>query len=119
MGNLSLSALLARLKHFSCHGALVCRASGSRCGDVFKNNDSVIVTQRIFLRHFNIHWKDSVLSHNTELLWVRKFGETSSAAKKKNLQEESIHLELLTTSNKCVRLLSEVLSDQQAEMPLH
>ena len=34
MGNLSLSALLARLK--ACHGALVCRASGFCCGDVFK-----------------------------------------------------------------------------------
>jgi hypothetical protein len=29
--------VLARLlKHFSCHGALVCRASGFPCGDVFK-----------------------------------------------------------------------------------
>jgi len=34
--NLSLSALLAKTKHFSCHGALVCRASGFCCGDIFQ-----------------------------------------------------------------------------------
>ena len=36
VGHLSLSALLARLKHFSCHGALDCRASGFCCGDLFQ-----------------------------------------------------------------------------------
>ena len=74
----------------------------------FKNNDSV-VTQLIFRRHFNIHWNDSVHSRNTVLLWVRNFRETAFAAKKENVQEESLHLELLRTSNDCVRLLSEVL----------
>ena len=49
----------------------------------FKNNDSVVMTQRIFHRHFNIHWNDSVPSHNTVLLWVRNFRETAFAAKRK------------------------------------
>jgi len=66
------------------------------------------VTQRIFRRHFNIHRNDSVPSHNSVLLWVRNFRETASVAKE-NVQEESLHLELLRTSNDYVRLLSEVL----------
>jgi len=49
----------------------------------FKNKDSVVVTQRIFRRHFNIHRNDSVPSHNTVLLWVRNFRETASAVKRK------------------------------------
>jgi len=36
VGNLSLSALLARLTAFSCHGAQVCRASGFCCGNVLQ-----------------------------------------------------------------------------------
>ena len=36
VGNLSLSALLAGSKHFSCYGALVCRALGFCCEDVFQ-----------------------------------------------------------------------------------
>jgi len=84
----------------------------------FKNNDSVVLTQRIFRRHFNIHRNGSVPSHNTVLLWVRNFRETASV-QKENLQKDSLHLELLRTSNKCVRILSKILSDQQAEMPVH
>jgi hypothetical protein len=38
---------------------------------------------------------------------------------KENVQEESLHLELLRTLNNCVMLLSEILGDQQAEMPSH
>jgi len=77
-----------------------------------------IVTQQIFHRHFNIHQNDSVPSRNTVLLWVRNFRETACAAKRK-IQAQSLHLELLRTSNQCVRLLSGVLGDQPAEMPLH
>jgi hypothetical protein len=51
--------------------------------NIFKNNDSVIVTHRIFRRHFNIHQNDSVPSCNTVLLWVRNFIEISSVAKRK------------------------------------
>ena len=49
----------------------------------FQNNDSVVVTQRIFRRYFNIHRNDSVSSRNTVLLWKRNFRETASAAKRK------------------------------------
>jgi hypothetical protein len=49
----------------------------------FKNNDSVIVTQLTFRRHFNIHQNDSVPSCNSVLLRVRNFRETASAAKRK------------------------------------
>jgi transposase-like protein len=74
--------------------------------------------QRIFRRHFNIHRNDSVASRNTVLLWVRNFRERQLLQRKGNLAEENLQLELLRTSNECVRLLSEVLSDQQAEMQL-
>ena len=50
---------------------------------IFKNDDSVIVTQRIFRRHFNIHRNDSVPNCHTVLLWVRNFRETVSATKRK------------------------------------
>ena len=50
---------------------------------IIKNNDSVVLTRRIFRRHFNINRNDSVHSHNTVLLWVRKFRETASVAKSK------------------------------------
>jgi hypothetical protein len=49
----------------------------------FKNNDSVILTQSIFRRHFNIHRNDSVPSRNILLSWVRNFRETASAANRK------------------------------------
>jgi len=49
----------------------------------FKNNDSVVVTQRIFHWHFNIYRNDSVPSRNTVLLWVRNLRETASATKRK------------------------------------
>jgi hypothetical protein len=83
-----------------------------------KNSDSVVVTERIFRQHFNIHRNDNVPSRNTVLFWLRSFRETACAAKGKP-QEEIIHLELLRTSNECVRLFSEIFGDQQAEMPLH
>ena len=48
----------------------------------FKNNESVIVTQRAFRRHFSVHRNDSVPSRNTILLWVANFREMASALKK-------------------------------------
>jgi hypothetical protein len=45
-----------------------------------------------------------------------KLKRNSVCHKKENLPEESLHLELLRISNECVRFLSEVLGDQQAEM---
>jgi transposase-like protein len=82
-----------------------------------KNNNSVILPQWIFCQPFNIHWNDSVPSRNTILLWVRNFRETAST-EEENLQEESLHLELLRTLSECIRLLSEILGDEQVEMPL-
>ena len=46
-------------------------------------NDSVVVTQRTFRWHLNIHQNDSVPSRNTVLLWVRNLSKTGSAAKKR------------------------------------
>jgi len=48
-----------------------------------------------------------------------KLQRNSVCHKKENHLEKSLHLELLRTSNECVRFLSEVLGDQQAEMSLH
>jgi len=73
------------------------------------------MTQRTFLWHFNIHQNYSV----PRLQYWAVVGEKQRLPQKENLQEESLHLELLRTSNKCVRLLSEVLGDQQAELTLH
>jgi transposase len=56
---------------------------GAFAVETYFKNDSVVVTQRIFRRHFNIYRNDSVPSRNTVLLWVRNFRETASAAKRK------------------------------------
>jgi hypothetical protein len=50
---------------------------------ISKNNDSVVMTQRIFRRHFDINPNDSAASLITLLLWMRYVGETASAAKTK------------------------------------
>jgi hypothetical protein len=50
---------------------------------IFKKNDSVVVTQWIFRRHFNIHWNDSVPNCHTVLLWVTNFRGTVSATNRK------------------------------------
>jgi len=47
-----------------------------------------------------------------------KLKRNSVCHKKENIPEESLHLELLRTSNGGVRFLSEILGDQQAEMPM-
>jgi len=48
VGKLSLSVLLAKL-NFSCHGELVCRASGFCCGDVFKKQRFCLDSEDISL----------------------------------------------------------------------
>ena len=62
---------------------MVSWASCFRSWDFFKNNDSVIVTQRAFRRHFNINRNDSVPSRNTILLWIKNIRETACAVKKR------------------------------------
>ena len=60
-------------KHFICHGALVGRATGFRCVDVFQKQRFCRCTRRIFRRHCNIHRNDTVPSRNTVMLWVGNF----------------------------------------------
>jgi hypothetical protein len=48
-----------------------------------------------------------------------KLKKISVCRKKENLPEGNLHLELLRTSKECVRFLSEILGDQQADMSLH
>jgi hypothetical protein len=50
----------------------------------FRNNDSVVMTQSIFRRQFNVNPNDSPASLITLLLWMRDVGETTSAAKTKH-----------------------------------
>jgi hypothetical protein len=65
-----------------------------------KNNNSVVVTQWIFCRNFNIHQNGSIPSPNTVLLWVRNFKEIVSATKRKPPERV---LSLRTPENiKCV-----------------
>ena len=84
----------------------------------FQNNDSVVLTERIFRRHFNILRNDSVPSHNTLLLWARNLRETASAAKRK-LPGREPSLRTPENIGRVRQGLSEVLGDQQTEMPMH
>ena len=83
-----------------------------------KNNDSVFLTERIFRQHFNILRNDSVPSRSTLLLWVRNFRETASAAKRK-LPGREPSLRTPENIGRVRQGLSEVLGDQQTEMPMH
>ena len=47
-----------------------------------KSGDSVITTQRLFRREFNVPRHGSVPSPNTIKLWIRNLGETASVQKK-------------------------------------
>jgi hypothetical protein len=55
----------------------------------FKNNNSAVVTLRIFFGHYNI-----IASCNNLLLWVTKKCQTNITCHQKNLQEDSLLLEL-------------------------
>jgi len=48
---------LVKLSSIS-HGVLVSRASGFAVETIFKNNDFLVLTQRVFRQHFNIHRND-------------------------------------------------------------
>ncbi|PSN52143.1 hypothetical protein C0J52_06461 [Blattella germanica] len=50
---------------------------------MLKNNESLVATQRAFRQHFNIHRNDSVPARNTIKLWIKNFGQTACATKKK------------------------------------
>jgi len=49
----------------------------------FKNNESVIATQRAFRTHFRIRPNDDVPTRKTILQWVAKFGQTGSTLNRK------------------------------------
>jgi hypothetical protein len=76
-------------------------------------NDSVVVTQRTFRWHLNIHQNDSVPSRNTVLLWMRNFSKTGSAAKKRKSPGREPSLRTPRTSNDRVKPLSEALRLQE------
>jgi len=119
MGYLSFSALLARFKAFQMPLSTGLQSTGLL---LWIRISKTMILSLWASRHFI---STSIFIGTTVSLvaipyccgW-ENFRETASA-QKENLQEESLHLELLRTSNECIRLLSEVLSDQQAEMPLH
>ena len=48
----------------------------------FKSGESIIKTQRLFRREFNVPRHDAVPSSNTIKLWIRNLRETASAPKK-------------------------------------
>jgi len=50
---------------------------------IFKNNDSAIVTQRVFRRHFDIGRNGKVPTRQTILNWVTQFRTTASTVNKK------------------------------------
>lgn len=49
----------------------------------FKNNNSIVSTQRLFHRHFNLNRRDPVPTRVTIRKWVQKFRNTASAAREK------------------------------------
>ena len=49
---------------------------------MFKNNESVVATQRVFRQHFNIHRNNSVPARNTIKLWITNFRQTACAPNK-------------------------------------
>jgi hypothetical protein len=53
----------------------------------FKNRDSVIKTQRIFPKHFNISRHGKVPCRNTIQLWVENFRTSTSALKKETTRQ--------------------------------
>jgi hypothetical protein len=84
LGSFFFCVFLVGSKHFSCHWELVWRAWGSAVAAYLINNDSVVLTQWIFLRHLSINRKNIVPSRNSVPLWVRNFRERASESKRKH-----------------------------------
>ena len=75
---------------FSCHRAVEPSIPSVRRGDVFKNGESVIVTQRKFRLHFNVPRHGRMPSRNTILLWVHNVRTTASATKKHGVSKRTV-----------------------------
>ena len=80
----------ARLCSVSCNGAVEPSTLSVRCGDVFKNGESVIVTERKFRLHFNVPRYGRIPSRNTILLWVHYVRTTASATKKHGVSKRTV-----------------------------
>jgi hypothetical protein len=119
VGNLSLSVLLARLKEFQ----LPWSAGLSSIGLLLWRCISKTTILWLWLSGYFVG--TSIFIGTTVSLDAILYScgwetaEKQRLLQKEILQGESLLLELLRTWNDCVRLLSEVLNDQQAEMPLH
>jgi hypothetical protein len=84
-----LNVFLMGFKHFSCNWKLVWRASGSDVENYLINNDSLVLTQRIILRPFNINRKNIVPSRNYVRVWVTTFREKRLPPKKNSPGREA------------------------------
>jgi len=78
-----------RFCSFSCHGAVEPSTPNVRRGDVFKNGESVIVTQRKFRLHFNVLRHERIPSRKT-ILWVHNVRTTASATKKQGVSKGTV-----------------------------
>jgi len=109
VGNLSLSALLARLKAFQLPRSAGLYSIGL---SLWRRISKTTVLSLWLSGHFV---GTSVFIGTTVSLGAILYccgwetAEKQRLSQKGNVQEESLHLELLRTSNDCVRLLSEVL----------
>lgn len=56
----------------------------------YKNNNSYILTRRLFRNHFHVNRNDALPSDHAIKIWVRNFEETSSALKKKSRKGKSV-----------------------------
>ena len=49
----------------------------------FKNNNSIVITQRLFRRHFQLNRRDPIPDRKTIGKWIHKFRQTASVLKEK------------------------------------
>ena len=75
---------------FSCDGAVEPATPSVRRGDVFKNGESVFVTQWKLLLNFNVPRHGRIPSRNTILLWVHNVLTTASATKKHCVSKQTV-----------------------------
>jgi hypothetical protein len=81
--NAMYAKVLSKRRHYSTHGALVGTTRAFAIETFFKNGESVVVTHRLFRRHFNIERHGRIPERHTITNWVNKFRTTSSALDRK------------------------------------